>query len=370
MRRLLLRLHRYAGLLSGLFLALLGLTGSLLVFDHALDEIWAPETVTPVQAGSSAPLADVLAAARAAVPGGAEPLRLQLARQPGSPHVVRFPPLENAPGPLEVSVAPGDARVLAVRTWGEYPMSWIYRLHYTLLAGSTGKTVVGAAGLVLLFLCLSGVCIGWPRTPGEWRRVLSIKRGGNAFRFCYDLHRTMGMYLLPLLVLLAFSGAAMVFPPAVKALVGMFCPVDERPKPHSGPGIVPLTVDQAVAIGGEVFPGAQLKRVSLPQGERGAFELTFRQEGEPWSNHGASAVWVDQYSGEVLAVWNALQVSAGSRFLSWQFPLHNGDLLGLTGRWLICLSGPGLALLCGTGLYVYWRRRSHRFRHRNRQSTL
>lgn len=358
MRRLLITLHTYAGLIVGALLALTGITGSLLVFDHALDEVLAPETVPAPLAGAPASLQAVLDAARAAVPG--QPAqRVHISRQPGGPHVVRFQGPENAPGPIEVSVAPVTAEVLAVRTWGAYPMSWLYRLHYTLLAGQTGKYVVGVGGLFLLFFCLSGLYIWWPR-PGQWRRALTIKRDSGAFRLTYDLHKTVGFYLLPVLAVAAFSGVSMVFHGPVEQLVGTVMPLHERPKPVSRPDAdaLPLTVDQAVARGLDVFPNAALKRVLLPQGPTGTYQLALNQPGEPWSAHAVTAVWIDQYSGEVLATWDANELPAGNAFLAWQFPLHNGDAFGLAGRWLVFIAGWVPAMLFGTGLYMWWRKRS------------
>lgn len=356
MRHLFIILHKYIGLTLGLLLAVIGLTGSLLVFDHALDEMVAPQTVPANAPGDAAPLQAVVAAARAAVPGEPEPTRIHLARQPGSPHMVRFPGPPGAPGPVEVSVAPVGAEVLAVRQWGEYPVSWVYRLHYTLLAGTTGKYVVGASGLFLLFFCLSGLYIWWPRR-GQWRQALTIKRGSGAFRLNYDLHKTIGLYLLPVLAVVAFSGVSLVFHGPVESLVGSVLPLDERPSPSSEPGGVPLTVDQAVAEGRKAFPDAALKRVFLPQNPTDSYRLALNQAGEPWSAHAVTTVWVDQYGGEVLATWDALRIASGSRFLAWQFPLHNGDALGLPGRWLVFLSGLMPVLLFGTGVYMWWRKR-------------
>ena len=59
-------------------------------------------------------------------------------------------------------------------------------------------------------------------------------------------------------------------------------------------------------------------------------------------------------------------MAAGSRFMGWQFPLHNGDALGLAGRWLVFLGGWLPALLFGTGLYLWWRK--HQLRRRSRRS--
>ncbi|MCW8194649.1 PepSY domain-containing protein [Proteobacteria bacterium 005FR1] len=361
MRPILIALHKYAGLLAGLLLSLTGLTGSALVFDHALDELVAPETVAFAPNGEQASLQSVVDSARAALGGEADAERIYLPRKEGSAHVVRFPGPPGAPGPVEVSVAPTTAEVLAVRTWGDYPMSWLYRLHYTLLAGDTGKTIVGVFGLLLIFFCISGVVIWWPRSgpsrAGRWRRALTIKPNGGAFRFNYDLHKTAGIYFLPLLLAVSFSGVALVFHAPVEKMVSTVMPMDKRPGPKSvgqGQGI---SIDRAVAIGQQVFPEASLKRVYMPRGEEGSYHLAFNQAGEAWSNHAATALWVDQYSGEVLDIWDATRLAAGSNFMQWQFPLHNGDALGIVGRWLVFVTGLLPALFFGTGLYMWLRKR-------------
>lgn len=366
MRPLLIALHKYTGLALGLLLSLTGITGSLLVFDHALDEFVAPETVDFVPSERRAPLQKVMESARAAVGVDSRPDRLHLARGPGSPHVVRFPAPEGAPGPLEVSVAPTDAEVLAVRQWGEYPLSWVYRLHYTLLAGDAGKTVVGVSGLFLLFFCVSGLIIWLPRRgrrwphKRRWRRAFTVKRDSGSFRLNYDLHKAAGFYLLLPLIVAAFSGVSLVFHRPVETLVGSILPLDDDPSPRVAALVPtaerPLTLDQMAVIGQQVFPGADLKRIYLPRNPADSYRLAFNQTGEPWSNHAASTVWIDGYSGEVLAVRDALKLSVGSGFLAWQFPLHNGDALGLPGRWLVFFCGWVPALLFGTGLYLWWRK--------------
>ncbi|MBB3059622.1 PepSY-associated TM helix domain-containing protein [Microbulbifer rhizosphaerae] len=357
MRKIFFTLHKYAGLTLGLLLALIGATGSLLVFDHTLDEKLAPQTVDFTPSDNLATFTEIVAAARAAVPGSI-PQRVHIARAEGSPHVVRFPGPEGAPGPIEVSVSPTGAQVLAVRGWGEYTMSWIYRLHYTLLAGNTGKTVVGFMGLALLIFCISGLVIWWPRGR-RWKRAFTIKRNGNRFRFYFDLHKVCGIYLLPVLLVIAFSGVSIVFPLQVEKLVSWMMPLEPRGSWGQSQitGAPPLDPDTAVAISRKIFPQGELKRIYLPQNAADSYGLTFRQMGEPWRNHGASFVRLDQYSGEVLMVHDATKIAAGNQFLTWQFPLHNGDALGLVGRWLVLITGLAPGLLFFTGFYLWWKKR-------------
>ncbi|MFI2810807.1 PepSY-associated TM helix domain-containing protein [Microbulbifer sp. M83] len=365
MRKALFTLHKYAGLFLGLLLSLISLTGSLLVFDHALDEQLAPHTVTFRPSEAPASYADILAAARAAVPGNPAPKRLMTPRQSGSPYVVRFPGAEGAPGPIEVSVSPTDAEVLAVRGWGTpgYTMTWLYRLHYTLLSGKQGKTVVGLMGLLLMVFCITGAVLWWPkrsRTGGRrWGKAFSISRSGNRFRFYFDVHRVFGIYFLPLLLVTSFSGVTLVFPQQVRAVVSAVFPTEPLaalPGSHTDRG-QPISPDRAAAIAQEEFPGGVLKRIYLPQDAADSYGVSFRAAGEVWQNYGASFARVDQYSGEVLMVENVTTIPLGNKILRWQFPLHNGDALGLAGRWLVLLAGLVPGLLFGTGAYLWWKKR-------------
>ncbi|QKX15917.1 PepSY domain-containing protein [Microbulbifer sp. YPW1] len=366
MRKTFFILHKYAGLTLGLLLALIGITGSLLVFDHALDETLAPQTVSFSPSANPASYADIFAAAQAAVPGNPTPTRLMTQRQPGSPHVVRFPTPEGAPGPIEVSVSPTDAEVLAVRGWGtpEYTMSWLYRLHYTLLAGKNGKTVVGFMGLLLMVFCITGAVLWWPKksknSKGKWKRAFSVSRSGNRFRFYFDIHKVFGIYFLPLLLMTSFSGVTLIFPMQVEAVVGTLFKVEPRPAlPGSSTDSGnPITPDQAVAVAQAAFPGGELKRIYLPRNESDSYGLSFRAAGEAWTNYGASIARVDQYSGELLMSQDVTEIALGNKILRWQFPLHNGDALGIVGRWLVLLAGLTPALLFGTGLYLWWQKRS------------
>lgn len=361
MRQFFFTLHKYAGLTLGLLLSLIGLTGSLLVFDHALDEKLAPHTVDFNPSSKPASYGEILAAAREAVPGS-EPRRLMMPRTEDSPYVVRFPGPEGAPGPIEVSVSPTDAEVLAVRGWGQYTMSWLYRLHYTLLASSNGKTVVGFMGLLLMLFCISGLVLWWPRRSrrgGRWKRAFAIRRDGNRFRFYFDVHRVFGIYFLPLLLVTAFSGVTLVFPQQVETVVGTLLPTESRPalpRSHKDSG-TPLDADAAAEIAHSAFPGGELKRIYLPRDAGDSYGLSFRAAGEPWRNYGASFVRLDQYSGEILMVQDVGELAPGNKLLRWQFPLHNGDALGLAGRWLVLLAGLTPGLLFATGIYLWWKKR-------------
>lgn len=365
MRQLFILFHKYTGLTLGVLLAVTALSGTLLVFDRELDELLAPATADFEPADELAPFQLALDNARAAVNNGTEPTRLMLGRHAGAPHIIRFPTPEGAAGPIEVSINPGTGEALEVRTWGEYTVTWIYHLHLAFLAGHTGEIVVGIMGFCLLFFCISGVIIWWPKIRNgrrQWQRALSIKRDGGFFRLNYDLHKTTGIYFLPVFVMLAITGIEIVWHEPFEKVVAAVLPVQETPNPVSRPGPEQITIDDATRIGRSVFPESRIARLYLPASDQAPWRVTFMHPGEWWNEYGASTVYIDQYNGAVLDVWDSRALPAGNTFLTWMFPLHNGDALGMPGRILVFLSGLLMTGLFVTGIYMWLKKRRPRTR--------
>src|SRR5437879_330314 len=82
MRKTIFNLHLYTALIAGLFVVILGVTGSIMAFEDDLDRIFNPGLYR-VQAGSQPlPVATVLEAVKKAYPGQ----RLSGLRLPWSPN--------------------------------------------------------------------------------------------------------------------------------------------------------------------------------------------------------------------------------------------------------------------------------------------
>ncbi|MGH8602109.1 MAG: hypothetical protein ACREXR_04830 [Gammaproteobacteria bacterium] len=89
------------------------------------------------------------------------------------------------------------------------------------------------------------------------------------------------------------------------------------------PGAATLSITQAIAIGRQRFSNAELKVIKTPERLAGVYELRMRQPGEVNVGFFSSAVWIDQYSGEMLHARNP------NRFLA-----------TFVWLWLRCQEGP------------------------------
>jgi uncharacterized iron-regulated membrane protein len=353
-------MHKYAGLTLGLVLSITGISGSLIVFDRELDEIIDPATARFEAADYQGSLDVALRNAALTVNNGSKPTRIVLGRNGAAPHIIRFPIADGDAGHTEVTVDPGSGQVTSVRVWGEYPVTWMYRLHYSLLAGDGGETAVGIIGIVLLFFCLSGIAIWWPVNGfNSIRHVVlafRVRVKGSAVAINYDLHKLLGILSFPLLAAIAFTGIEMVWHEPVEGLVASVATVVEEPSPQSTIGAGQVTVNQVYDQALTVYPAAKVSRIYFPSSATAPYRVSMIQAEEVWQEYGATQVWVDQYSGAVLDTWDSRALPAGNNFLQWMFPLHNGEGLGMLGRVLVFFAGLLPSFFFISGFYLWFRR--------------
>lgn len=164
-RSLWLKVHMYLGLTVGLLIAFISVTGSLLVFDHRLDELGNPDLLISSKAGMHQPLADILVSAPTVAPESVKPAGIGFPRHGDGVYSVLFLVPHGVDGSerfLSAHVDPVTAQILGSRYYGDYAMSFIFDLHYSLLAGATGQTIVGVSGAALLLLAVTGIYAWWP----------------------------------------------------------------------------------------------------------------------------------------------------------------------------------------------------------------
>jgi uncharacterized iron-regulated membrane protein len=115
----------------------------------------------------------------------------------------------------------------------------------------------------------------------------------------------------------------------------------------------PVTLEEAVLLARGPFPRAEVRQITTPDGPEGTFRVTFRQAFELNQRHPMTAVWVDQYSGQIREVRNAARFSRAETLLTAVWPLHTGEMLGGWGRLAWFLAGLMLPALYVSGM-VRW----------------
>ncbi|NQE61309.1 PepSY domain-containing protein [Caulobacter sp. RHG1] len=370
LRSLLRQFHLWLGLILGLPFLVLAFTGSALVFYIEIDALLNPA----VRSTSAAPPPDwrspawdkALQTAKARWPEASGKWSFEVTEKPGAIPARYYPPSTahgHAHGvdPLMVWFSPDGEQVVRQARWGDYLMTWFYDVHRNLLAGDTGNYVVGWIGVATLLLLITGLIVWWPK--GSWRKALAYKRRASPSRRLYDLHKLLGLSSLVLLLILSATGALLALPAEKTWLLGkLIAPMTPIPSPvstrHTG---TQVSVGQALATAHAALPDAQLTWIDVPGPGDGAFRTRVRAPGDPTQRFPHSFVFVDQYSGKVLAVHDMRRGSSSTLVNAWIRPLHDASVGGLTTRILGVLVGFVPTMLFVTG-FLRWRLRKTKTR--------
>ncbi len=348
-------MHLWVGILTGLYIAVVSITGAALVFRIDLQRALHPQLFTPAAAGPLLDAASVLEKLRDIYPDGqiagvdapttGRPTYLAYVGQGG-----RF---------LTLLLDPVSGQVL-----GELPERSIIRtlqeLHFNLLAGRTGRAVNGAGALCLLIMCVTGAIIWWPGR-GKVRRSLTVDRRRSWKRINWELHGAVGAWSAAALMMWAVTGLSFTFPAAFTATVNAVSPITTRTAPQSGPAAAVTTATPSwrtlIEQAQRRMPGQFVARVVVPSAERAAFLVMFSPVSPTrLGSADLAPVYLDQFSAEVLAEPPQGGRTIGDIVMAWVTPLHVGGFgsIGLRLLWLMLGLTP--PLLFATGVIMWWAR--------------
>ena len=362
LRRFLVVVHLYLGIFFGLFFAILGLSGSVLVFYPEIDRLLNPELIQRVQQPAEIRYQAVFDQLRRHYPQRRGAWRIEVPREPDQPVFARYlKPEEKDPtqfAPMVVALNPRTLEVINSRFWGDDPMTWIYDLHYSLQVGTSGKLLVGAIGLIFLMTLLIGVFLWLPRGRNRLGKTLPKVRSGSV-KTIYDLHTYSGAYGAVLLVVLIVTGVGLATPQWISPVVEQFSHRRSEPVPES---VLPeketsrVSVDRAIEAAYAKFPLADLRWIQSPVSATDVYFLRLKQPGEPSDRFPKTYVWIDQFSADVISFRDPLKAPAADVFFDWLHPLHNGEAFGFFGRLMVFFVGMLPLFLFVTGIWR-WRQK-------------
>lgn len=375
-RQFWIAVHRYLGLSTLLFLALAAVTGVILSFDKPLDALLNPELFQAQVAAPIAPRVAVAALERRhpelqvlsfplAVPQGRALMTTVAARVGAAPL-----------GYDQLFIGGNDGRVAGVRQSGpgwdrRHLMQGVYQLHYTLLAGTPGRWLMGLVALGWLSGNLVGLYLTFPLRGAFWRlwkKAWSFRWREPLPRLTHDLHRASGLWTLIGITTIAFTSVSMnffdeAFIPAVKAASPARPSPFDRPAPAlSGPPRVRIMNAAAIATDKARRLGLRWHPAKVGyDSEYGLYRVLLTDDGfENYHGLGPQSLYVDGRTGRVVFFDDPYSDSAGARLSRALYPLHTGQVAGWAGVAVVVALGLITTEMCVSGAYLWWKRRRGR----------
>lgn len=368
LRKILFQTHWLLGITAGLVLALVGVTGALLSYEQPLLRALNPGVMTVSDDGRQALAPDVLLA-RVRARGGGMPQSLTLYADPARSARVAF-----SPPPGAVAAPGGRVRgetryldpytgELLAKPRGEGFFRTTMQLHRWLAAGEVGKQVVGASTLALVFFCLSGLYLRWPRRWRSPRAWLHLDTALTGRRFLWHLHSVVATWLLLPYLVMALSGLYWSYGwyrDGLLALSGAPVSAQRGPPAAVGPGegeAPEVDVAAAFAVFEGVVPGWSAVTLRLPTAPGQPLEWSY-QDPAPPHERANNRLALDPATLAVSAHERYRDKPLGQRLMAGIFPLHSGSWFGGTGLFVFCVASLAMPLFAVTGLQLYLDRRA------------
>lgn len=352
-RKRLWQLHSWLGLIAGLGLLVIGLTGSLLVLRDSLEALINPGVIrVEPSANGRLPLDALLADANRQLPGyeitGWTVRETNEANYADVLYVIRHGSNEW----LIATLDPYTGRLLASPRAGTATLSgWLLELHYTFFADHVGEAI---AGLFAAMLCALGVTGLWIYRR-FWKTFFTLRWHRGARILFSDLHKFVGISSVAFNLLLGFTGAYWNLTHVIgEAIHGEAAqPAMER-RLYADT----LSLDALVADAAQRLPGFATHFISLPYAPDAGVILwgAVEPRGSLRSAYG-STISYDPRTGAHTATTDLRAAGAWPQIVDSFRPLHFGTFGGWPLRVLWCFAGLAPGILAITGFALWLRRR-------------
>jgi uncharacterized iron-regulated membrane protein len=350
------QIHLWTGIVVCLYMVVIGVSGSILVFERELGHLTFARLW---KASANSGQAIGFPQAVAIVKSQFSDYQISAGYPPDLPGN-NFEFLIRRGGQTrDVFLDAGTGRVAGEIDPAHSWIAWMIDLHFHLLAGRTGEVVNGVGGICLMLLCITGIVIWWPGIHG-WTRGLKINLRARWKRINFDLHSAIGFWSLLILFMWAFTGVYLVWDDPIESFVNRFSSVASanRPIVHVPPrGNVPwVDFAQMIQTAQQASPNAAFDGAFFPSDNKGPLILLMARS-EQRNFRQSDYIFFDPSTGKMLALWHrGMPTTWGARFISLLTPLHFGYDWGLTIKIIWAVLGCALPILSITGILMYWNR--------------
>ncbi|WP_183869715.1 PepSY domain-containing protein [Pedobacter cryoconitis] len=367
------QIHLWLGLITGLVVLIVSITGCLFVFQKEISDLIHQETffVKPPSSTVTLPYSTLLKKAEQAL-GKDHPVNFSTTYK-DTEHAWEFmtykagdPKALTYFGSIDyyesVFINPYTGAVTGLHDYKYDFFNIVKFIHWSLLLNDTyGQNIVGYSTLIFVFMLITGMIMWWPK---KWSKTninksFKVKWKAGFKRVVYDLHNVSGFYAMLITLVLALTGMVFAFkwfqttvyvvasgsttPPEVKQ-------VKSKPAPA-----VLYPVDIAFNKAKVLLPASDRINVSPAAGAEGVIYI-YGIKGKETYYH-ADALQFDQYSGKLLYRKNYEEQNAGEKLVGMNYDIHVGAILGLPGKIIAFIASLVAASLPVTGFMIWLNRK-------------
>ncbi|NGP87710.1 PepSY-associated TM helix domain-containing protein [Fodinibius halophilus] len=343
----LLSIHKWLGLLAGIFILIMGISGSIIVFDDEIDDLINHEIIT--QPNSTQPVS--VDKAYSSIVNTHPNWEIRFTNIPEQANRVIEAEIRRPNDRRYLYLHPVSGKILLDKASKTNFTHWMLKLHYSLHAGVIGETILFVAALMFIGSLITGI---WFYRKAIWR-VCTFKiypRFRDLKSTSSELHRTIGVWALLFNFITALTGTIILFTIVSAHLTS------KGPEPIPDPPSINVSIDSLLNKAVESYPGFDPSYLMLPKQEGGTIRF-YGHTDTDWPIHYRFSNYLqfNPNDGTLVHAFFIKDKPIEMHLLSFIYPLHFGNWGGIIIKILYSLFGIAPAILSITG-FIIWQKRN------------
>ncbi|KZE83607.1 peptidase [Myroides marinus] len=380
MKKFLLWLHKWLGLITGIVVVIVSLTGCIYVFHDDLKKIVYPDNFYVNDKGDTIQrealaYSTLQEIAQKAV-GQEYPInRVDL--YPAKDRTWVFRALKTNKEAFgywneltyykRIFINPYTGEVQKVENTDKEFFYIVLQLHRNLMLGSKyGGWIVGGSTVLFIIITITGLVLWWPKKwKGKtFKRSFVFDFTVKWKRINYDIHNLLGMYTFILAIIIGFTGVLFAFPKFREATEITLNRVDDKKfevmEPvafDSVPQVSTNTLDNAIYYALNNFGQADMMSIRLSKDVSEPHSVQIRLEKDKTSKF--EWIYFDKTTGGITSRTDHTyqSLALGSKVSSLNFDLHVGTIWGYPTKIIAFLGSLICASLPITGFIIWYNKK-------------
>ncbi len=368
-------LHLWVGLVTGLVVVIISITGCIQVFDEELFEYFHHDLVTVTPTGPERPVAELMQAAQKAVGkkklitdvriGEANKSYIFTASKANKRKNTTLSYFSQFKYRDDIYVNPYTGQVLGVIDVRYEFFNVVEQLHrQLLLVKPVGSVLVGVCILLFLLMMVTGFVLWLPKNYKQLKKRISVKWNAKWKRVNYDMHNSFGFWVLPIAMVIVVTGLSWSFKWWEKGIykaLGTNKPVSltrQAPAIHTA-DTTGNHLNQMVSTLQQKLQGNYITiGLSLPEKDENVMRafVYHKQRTDGWRN--ISYYFFDTRTGQLFDQIAHASKPLGLKWRNSNKDIHTGRIYGLPTQILAFLASLVCASLPITGFLIWWGKRN------------
>jgi uncharacterized iron-regulated membrane protein len=360
------KLHLILGIISGLVVFIVAITGCLWVFQEEISSLSSKKYVIENQGKAFISPTKAKEIACAEIPD--KKIHGTIYGNQSDPVTVVFYQTEPE-FYWSLYLNPYTGAVLGKKNHREGFFWWVLKGHlYLWLPKDVGSQITGYGTMIFVIMLFSGIVLWWPKKKKNLKQRMTFSWSNRSRwrRKNYDIHNIGGFYISIIALIIAFSGLVMAFDwvyyMTYKAWGGNKSPRFETPMNISGKVSLSQAkfIDTVVGDLKSEYPDYKEIEVHYPHSDStGLFVEVSKTDGIYYNS---DYLFFDQRTGDKLdpkSIYSTYtNASIADKVIRMNYDIHIGAIGGFFGKILACIISLVAASLPISGFMIYLGRKN------------